>query len=129
MLSSTMRCHSDNGASAAGPRSITPALLTSVSRRPRFETVCSTASAASSSLVTSHSMTSAVPPASPISLASVSSLSLRRAARATAAPVAESWRAVAAPIPLDAPVTSATVPSRAEAMTGVYRGEFAASAV
>ena len=79
--------------------SITPALLTSVSRRPSSETVCSTASVASSCLVTSHSMTSAVPPASPISLASVSGLSLRLAARATAAPVAESWRAVAAPIP------------------------------
>jgi hypothetical protein len=47
----TMRCHSDNGASTAGPRSITLALLTRVSRRPSSETVCSTArtSATSSS--------------------------------------------------------------------------------
>ena len=104
-----MRCHSDN-VHRWTEEHHAGIVDECVSRRPSSETVCSTASVASPCLVTSHSMTSAVPPASPISLASVSSLSLRLAARATAAPVPESWRAVASPIPLDAPVTSATVP-------------------
>jgi hypothetical protein len=35
-LTCTIRCHSSSGASAIGPSSITPALLTSVSSRPEF---------------------------------------------------------------------------------------------
>ena len=43
-LSSTIRCHSTSGAPMTGPSSITPALLTSVSRRPSSATVRPTAS-------------------------------------------------------------------------------------
>ena len=60
----------------------------------------------------SASIARAVCPALPISFARRSSRSSRRAASATLAPSAASSRAVASPIPLLAPVTSATVPSK-----------------
>ncbi len=94
-----------------GPSNITPALLMSVSKRPSSRTVCATASVACASSVTSHSNTRAVPPAARTVAATSSSRSFRRAASATAAPCAASASAVAAPIPLDAPVTNATVPA------------------
>jgi hypothetical protein len=52
-----------------------------------------------------------------ISFASASSRSLRRAATATLAPARASVRAVASPMPLLAPVTSATVPSSRSPMS------------
>src|ERR1700683_3560157 len=110
-LSSTICCHSGRGASTTGPSSTTPSLWMSVSRRPSPSTVRSTAPTACCSSVTSHSSTSAVPPWSLMSAASASSRSPRRAASATAAPSAASAVAAAAPMPLEAPVTSATVPS------------------
>src|SRR5262245_21127595 len=110
-LSSTIRCHSVRGAPAAGPSSITPALLTSVSSRPSSATVRSMVSAACCSPVTSASSTRAVPPSARMVAARESRRSLRRAATATAAPCPARASAVASPIPLDAPVTRATVPS------------------
>lgn len=76
-----------------------PALLTSTSRRPP---TASTRPATDSGEVTSHS--TAVPP---ISCAKAVRRSRRRAAQRTWRPSAASLRAVAAPIPLDAPVTTA----------------------
>ena len=61
-FSSTICCHSASGAPAAGPSSMTPALLISVSSRPSSVTVRSTAADACCWSVTSHSSTSAVPP-------------------------------------------------------------------
>ncbi len=106
-----MRCHSDTGAPSIDPSSITPALLTSVSSRPSSATVRATASAARAWSVTSDSSTSAVPLSTRMLAARASRRSLRRAATATAAPWADSIAAVASPIPLEAPVTRATVPS------------------
>src|SRR3954469_13017829 len=103
-LRSIIRSHSSTGASTIGPSSITPALLMTVSSRPSSCAVRSTAAWACARSVTSASIAS--PPISP---ASASSRSLRRAATATVAPCAASARAVASPIPLLAPVTSATV--------------------
>ena len=111
MFSSTICFHSESGASTTGPSSIMPALLISVSKRPSSPTVCATAAVASASSVTSVSNTNAVPPRSRTAAATASSRSFRRAASATAAPCAARATAVAAPMPLDAPVTRATVPS------------------
>ena len=58
----------------------------------------------------SRSVTSASIASPPISATSASRRSLRRAATATVAPWSASARAVASPIPLLAPVTSATCP-------------------
>src|SRR5687768_1474322 len=81
-----------------------------MSSRPSWATVCATADWASVRSVMSAATTSAVPPAVSISAARSSSRSLRRTTSATAAPCSASCRAVAAPIPLLAPVTRATVP-------------------
>src|SRR5215208_2352411 len=64
----------------------------------------------------SASMPIVLPPYFCISSASLSSLSLRRATTATAAPCRASAFAVASPIPLLAPVTNATVPSSLSAI-------------
>src|SRR3954451_11080901 len=103
-LRSIIRSHSSTGASTIWPSSITPALLMTVSSRPSSCAVRSTAAWACARSVMSASIAS--PPISP---ASASSRSLRRAATATVDPCAASARAVASPIPLLAPVTSATV--------------------
>src|SRR4051794_29696588 len=80
-----------------------PALLTS---RPiagwRAVTAAATRSTAS------RSETSQVSHSPPISFATASSRSARRASRTQCQPRRESRRAVSAPIPLDAPVTTAT---------------------
>src|SRR5216683_718962 len=110
-FSATILSHSSAGASSASPSNMIPALLTSVSRRPSSLTACSTTSRACRWSVTSAGAASAVPPASRIVEASSASRSPRRATRATAAPSAASLTAVAAPIPLLDPVTSATVPA------------------
>src|SRR5918992_2076132 len=69
----------------------------------------------------SASIAIAWPPASVIWLAIRSSRSARRATSATAAPWPASALAVASPIPLLAPVTSATVPSRRSAIGSTLR--------
>ena len=61
----------------------------------------------------SASSTSATPPCSRILSPTSSRRSLRRATSGTRAPCCASATAVAAPIPLEAPVTSAAVPPRA----------------
>src|SRR5215211_2347514 len=113
-----MRFHSSTGASSTGPSSIVPALFTKVSSRPSSATVRSTTPPASSSSVRSAPSESAVPPSALIVSVSVSKRSVRRAARATAAPRLASASAAASPIPLEAPVTSATVPSSVSAEPG-----------
>src|SRR5689334_3669177 len=110
-LSAIMRSHSCTGASTISPSSITPALLTTMSSRPSSCAVRSTAPTACSRSVTSASM--ARPP---ISALSASRRCLRRAATATVAPCSARARAVASPMPLLAPVTSATVPCSAVVM-------------
>src|SRR5947209_2077467 len=115
-LRSSIRFHSPTSASGIGPSSMTPALLTRVSSRPKCATVSATTARARCSSVTSASSTSASPPAARMRAASASSRSRRRATSATCAPCAASATAVASPIPELAPVTSATVPSSVPAM-------------
>jgi hypothetical protein len=86
---------------------MTPALLKTRSAGPQ---VCSTVAAAASIdawSVTSTVSASAVPPAARISATSFSSMSPRRASTATLAPREASSLAVARPMPLEAPVTTA----------------------
>src|SRR5271156_775968 len=109
MLTATRSSQSCSGASAAGPIRIRPALFTTVSRRPNSATLRATAADTSSASVTSTGTTRAEPPADSISVFSSCSRSARRARRATTAPCAASAFAVAAPIPLLAPVTRAAV--------------------
>src|SRR6266700_3897665 len=111
-----MRSHSSASAPTTGPRSIRPASLTRVSNRPNRSTACWTAASAWVRSVMSASTASAVPPALSIWAARASSRSRRRATSATQAPCSASWRAVAAPIPLLAPVTRAAVPVSFDSM-------------
>src|SRR3954470_19245408 len=94
-FASSIRSRSSASDSSAGEGSITPALATTRSKSP------SIASSAA------RSATSAATNAPPSSFASASMRSWRRATRVTWAPAAASARAVAAPIPEEAPVTSA----------------------
>src|SRR5262245_14913654 len=95
-VSSSSSLLSSNG-SRPRPR---PALLTRRPSPPSSRTASSTKRSELAGSVTSSS-----------SRVSVSSRSTRRAPPATRAPSAASARAIAAPIPLDAPVTIAVLPS------------------
>src|SRR5829696_8399037 len=116
-----MRSHSSVGAPTTGPSSITPALLITTSSRPSSATARSTAAIAWPWSVTSVSTATARPPSAAIAATSASSRSVRRAATATAAPCPASARAAASPMPLLAPVTSATVPSSVSVMPPDYQ--------
>src|SRR5580704_459214 len=122
-LMRTIRSHSSTGASTTGPSSITPALLMRVSRRPSLPTACAIARSASAWIVTSAVITVDVAPSARSRSASSSSRSVRRATSATRAPRPASETAVASPMPLDAPVTSATVPSRGPLIAAIGRLE------
>src|SRR4051794_12759849 len=99
-LTSYIHCQSSMLVSAIGSRpSAPPALLTST----RHSGVASASAATDAS---SRTSTATARPS--ISLASASSRSSRRAAQTTSKPSAASLRAVASPIPLLAPVTTAT---------------------
>src|ERR687889_2566543 len=87
-----------------------PALLTRMSILPNSSTALSTRSWACSSSVTSHLTATAFPPSWVTLSTSSSRRSLRRAPATTAAPSATSARTVASPMPLEAPVTTATLP-------------------
>src|SRR5919202_1435846 len=116
-LTATICCITLSRASMGLPPP-TPALLTSTSIRPYASIVLSTSRSTSVRAVTSVGTARARPPCRTISSASAWIRSARRAASTTAAPWRASSRAVAAPIPLEAPVTTATLPriSRPRAM-------------
>ena len=103
-LVSYIHCQSSRSASATESSPLAPpALFTSRSQ-------CGTRLAkptTESSRVTSSSMASALPPVALIASTSSSSRSARRAAATACHPSAASATAVALPIPLDAPVTTA----------------------
>src|SRR5438552_5941316 len=88
-----------------------PALLTRMSTPPNVFTAHAPSSRASWGFVRSHVLLAAVPLSRWISATTCSSGSLRRPATATRAPSAASMRAVARPMPVPAPVTSAILPS------------------
>src|SRR5437868_3258314 len=116
-LTATICCITSSPASMELPPP-TPALLTSTSIRPYASIVLATSRSTSARSVTSVGTARARPPCRTISSASAWIRSARRAASTMAAPWRASSRAVAAPIPLDAPVTTATLPrsSRPRAM-------------
>src|ERR687896_2243356 len=95
---------------------MTPALLTRMSILPNSSTALLTRSWACFSSVTSHSTAIAFPPSWDTFSTSSSRRSLRRAPATTAAPSAASARTVASPMPLEAPVTTATLPFNLSAM-------------
>ena len=99
---------SSRDCSSIGPSSQIPALLTSTSRRP-----CDSSRPASACRWRASVMSPAIVSIrSPHSRASSSSRSARRAVASTCAPAWCSTRANRAPRPAEAPVTSATRPSR-----------------
>src|SRR5919112_3562777 len=89
---------------------MTPALLTRMSILPNSSTALLTRSWACCSSVTSHSTAIAFPPSRDTRSTRSSRRSLRRAPATTAAPSAASACTVASPMPLEAPVTTATLP-------------------
>src|SRR5215203_5720349 len=98
--------------SAILPESPSPALLTSMSRDPSSPTARPIIASTESLSVTSVFTASAGMPEAEISRRSASSLSTAREASTTEAPRDASSLAVASPMPLEAPVTTATLPFR-----------------
>ena len=86
-----------------------PALLNAASRRPNSWTVACTAALTSPLFVTSQGKGSADPPRSEIRRAVSAVPASSMSTTATAAPAPAKASAVARPIPLDAPVTNATL--------------------
>ena len=84
------------------------ALLTQVSKPPKRRTAASASASTSSSFATSVGTARAWPPAPSISAASASSAFFERAASTSLAPCRAAMRAVASPMPEDAPVTTMT---------------------
>src|SRR5215472_13610660 len=89
-----------------------PALLTTTSRPPSSDATCSTTAAATPASVMSPAADTARPPAVSISRSVRSIRSASRPPTATAAPSRAKRTAIARPIPLDAPVTSAFLPCK-----------------
>src|SRR5436190_11093834 len=112
-LAPTIRRHSSVSAPVIGPRSITPALLTSTSTRPSSDFARSMSECAAASSETSHVTASASPP---MREASASMRSERRAASTTPNPASARATAVASPIPDEAPVTTATRSDMSESL-------------
>src|SRR5215212_3701878 len=111
LLTSNIRRHSSESPFSTLESSMAPALLTRMSTRPNSSLACRIRPCACSSSVTSHSTESARPPSPFIRSTRSSSRSSRRAATTTGAPSAAKASAVASPMPLDAPVMTATLPS------------------
>ena len=88
-----------------------PALLTRMSTRPSSAIAASTSAVHDSGSLTSVVTVRARRPVSRTCSAVCSSSSVRRAPRATSAPASASAWAKATPSPLEAPVTTATLPS------------------
>src|SRR5436853_368159 len=98
-----------------------PAVLTRMSTPPNVFTAHAPSSRASWGFVRSHVLLAA-PLSRWISATTCSSGSLRRPATATRAPSAASMRAVARPMPVPAPVTSAILPSSVFMVSSVIEG-------
>src|SRR5687767_12716468 len=87
-----------------------PALLTRISSLPYVSIVCLISASTAAASVTSAPCATAVPPDAVIAAAVASAL-VPRATHTTAAPPPARRSAIARPIPRDAPVTIATLPS------------------
>src|SRR5579864_2422814 len=108
-----MRSHSSGGRLCSGSLNPpTPALFTSISRRPNVLSTRVAAYSSWCSTVTSQGITSVLPPASTMARAVSSSVDFVRPSSTAVAPRAASLRAIAEPIPRPAPVTTDTCPAR-----------------
>jgi hypothetical protein len=93
-----------------------PALLKAMSRRPNRSTADCGAASTSSPRVTSHITANDRPPACSITRAVSTLPSMATSATTTLAPSRANARALARPMPLVAPVTNATFPSKRRVM-------------
>src|SRR5688572_516862 len=110
-LSVIASCHLSSGASMGSGGLLPPAELTRMSIGPSARAAaCESFTAAPSGMMSISTMAGAVPPAATISFPSSSSSGLRRAATHTLTPSAASPLAIARPMPMLAPVTSAVLP-------------------
>ena len=91
---------------------LVPALLWAQSRRPQRSTASATAASTWPSSVTSAAKPTASPPSATMAAATASAPPRSMSTTTTRAPSVAKRRAVAAPMPPPAPVTSATSPSR-----------------
>src|SRR3954466_13604855 len=110
----TIRSHSSSSTSAVGTSLFgsTPALLNAKSRPPNAPVACFSACCTSSARVTLQRTASDLPPASSINRAVSRLPSSPTSATTTLAPARANASAAARPIPLAAPVTSATFPAK-----------------
>src|SRR5215207_1968985 len=106
-----MRRHSSESPFPTVERSMTPALFTRMSTLPNASRALLIKPCAWLSSVTSQTAASTRPPSSCICSTSPASRSSLLAATTPAAPSLASASAVASPMPLEAPVTTATLPS------------------
>src|ERR1700751_3760543 len=119
-----MRRHSSSASSTARPACATPALLTRTVTVPKAFSAASKAPAMAWRSRTSADTVIALPPDLAICACSAVSRSARRATRTTQAPFAARVWAKRAPSPLDAPVTSATLPLRLNSSAAVIASPF-----
>jgi len=99
---------------------VMPALFTRICTGPRRPSASLATVLIDSSLLTSSTKISAVPPTAAISAATSCSLASFRAARPTRAPALASASAQARPMPCEAPVTNAFFPSRVPAIGAIF---------
>ena len=107
--------------SSAGAVNWPPALLTSTSTWPKRSIAASTTRSGSPGSRTSAATARQAAPLASISARALSSGSSRRPARTTHAPLRASSSAVARPIPVPPPVTSATRPALASGRRGLRK--------
>ena len=119
-LTSITRRTRSGSAAANGPMAPTPALFTKISRPPKWDTAASMPRARTAASVTSPATQTAVPPEVSISCASDCKRSSRRAMQTTLPPCRASSRAIARPMPLEAPVTIARLPWMSRLMDAHY---------
>src|ERR1700756_4308382 len=105
------RFQSANGSSSSGATIWIPALLTSMSIRPKADTAAAMPDSTSDSLVTSIATAITRAPELSSSSAAVRAALRLTSAIATRAPAAAKVRAISLPMPLAAPVTTAVFPS------------------
>src|SRR3984893_18351648 len=117
-LSPSSRSRVASSTSRKGCGRLRPALLTRMSSRRMSEKAARIAAVS----VTSNGSACAFPPCDAISCATSSSSLGVRLTRISSAPAAASASAVARPIPRPAPVTSAVLPSRRNALSADFAG-------
>src|SRR4051794_38981869 len=121
MLTSMSQSQSPSVASATGPASPMPALLTSTCTRPKRRSVSSAARSTAARSVTS-SVTASTPSPSSANCASDSSMcSCRRPLITTCMPARANATAMPRPMPLDPPVMKATLPSTSSIVSPALR--------